>query len=143
MPVYRPGLTTLLAATSLLAAGCDSTTGPQPLTCSSEHPALEIGGSVNGALTTDDPQLGDDTFYDYYSLEVEETSTITLLMTSPDLDSYLALLHADEDVIALDDNSGGILNARIVQTLTRGCFLVMANSFEPQTGSYTLSASVD
>lgn len=141
MRTDRFGLLILLGATAVLAAGCDgSPTGTGALNCTSEHPVLEIGGSVNGALTTDDPQLSDDSFYDFYSLTVEETGTITVRMTSPELDSFLFLLTANDEPIAMDNDSGTDRDAEIARSLARGCYLVMANSWEPQTGSYVLSA---
>lgn len=141
MNVDRFGPLMLLGATAVLVAGCDgSPTGTGPLNCTSEHPVLEIGGSVSGALTTDDPQLADDTFADLYSLVVEEAGTITVGMSSPELDSFLFLLQANQDPIAMDNDSGTDQDAKIVHALSRGCYLVMANSWEPQTGSYTVSA---
>lgn len=141
MRTDRFGLLVLLGATAVLAAGCDdSPTGTGALTCTSDHPALEIGGSVSGALTPDDPQLADDSFYDVYSLTVEEKRTITVRMTSPELDSFLFLLATNEDPIAMDNDGGTDQDAEIAQSLARGCYLVMANSWRPQTGSYTLSA---
>lgn len=144
MPVDRRWVSSILCASAVLAAGCDgSPTETGPLACASDDPVLAIGGSVSGSLETSDPQLADDTFYDSYSLPVEESQNIVLRMTSAELDAFVYLLDAAERPIELNNDGGGGTDAEIRRRLERGCYVVYANSLTPETGAYTVSVAID
>jgi hypothetical protein len=136
----------LTASAALLAAGCSDSTGPA-LTCTSSYEALSVGTSRSGSITSSDLQLGDSTFYDPYTLRVESPGNIRILMSSGEVDSYLLLLDENEErLIVEDDDSGGGINqidALIVQNIARGCYVLYANTLEPETGNYTLTTSRD
>lgn len=147
MPSRPVRLSALLGVTALLSAACtDSPTAPDTLDCESDYPRLALGSSVSGTITDTDTPLQDGTFYDAYSMPVEEDGTVTLRMTSSEVDSFVFLLSSTEQFIAADDDSGGGAggnDAQLVHEVTRACYVVVANTFEPGTGAYTLSASFD
>lgn len=139
----RPWLRPVLCASVLLAGGCGgSPTESGPLECASGRPAISLGGSISGALEITDRQLADGTFYDSYSLTLSQDEEITLLLTSTELDPFLYLLDESSGVIAVDDDAGGGADARVERSLERGCYVLYANSVTPETGAYTLSATV-
>lgn len=147
MPRLPLQLSAILGTAALLSAGCtDSPTGPEPLNCESEYPRLSVGSSISGSITQTDLQLEDGTFYDAYSMPVLEDGTLTLRMTSSEVDAFLFLLTSTEQFVAGDDDSGAGASgndAEIVQAVTRACYVVIANTFEVETGAYMLSASID
>jgi hypothetical protein len=74
----------------------------------------------------------DDTHYTHFwdfDVVAGDTATITMDAASGDLDSFLVLLDANNNVIAYDDDSDGGKNARL------------ANLKFPQTGTYTVAAT--
>ena len=63
-------------------------------------------------------------------------------MRSTAVDAFLWLLSESGAVLAQDDDSGlGVngLDAQITETLSEGCYLVEATTFEGETGAYTLT----
>lgn len=147
MPRPSVQIPAVLATIALLSAACtDSATGPDGLTCDSEYPRLSPGGSVSGTIASTDRPLDDGTFYDAYSMPVDEAGTVTIRMTSSEVDSFLFLLNATEQFLQLDDDSGGGEageDAEIVWEVTRACYVVIANTAVPDSGAYVLSAELD
>jgi hypothetical protein len=97
-----------------------------------------------------DPTSGGTSFIDEYRITLNALDTLTINMRSSNLNTYLYLADRSTScsngcttsiIIAFDDNSGGGVNgtdALISMGLTPGTYLIGANSFDPQTGSYTL-----
>lgn len=134
-------LTALAGSAALLSAACDSPVGFDRFDCESPYPRLDIGRSVNGSITTSDRIAGDGTYYDPYTLYVRESGSVGIEMWSDEVDSYLVLFDEWEDrFIDDDDDSGGDWDAAIYRYLDRGCYVVWANTYEPETGRYTISA---
>lgn len=134
-------LTALVGSAALLGAGCDSPVGFDGFECESPYPRLDIGRSVNGTITTGDRIANDGTYYDPYTLFVRESGRVGIEMWSNEVDSYLVLFDEWEDrLIDDDDDSGGNFDAAIYRYLERGCYVVWANTFETETGRYTISA---
>lgn len=106
--------------------------------------ALAFGATVTGSLSRADCALNDSTFADAWRLTVVDSTTpLRVELASPDFDAYLVLTDLDGELIATDDDAGPGSSARIETTLSRGQYLVWANSYAPgDTGSYTLSAAV-
>jgi serine/threonine protein kinase len=76
-----------------------------------------------------------------YSVPLIAGKTYTIDMTSTDFDSYLRIEKARGESLAVDDDSGGGLNARIVFTPTMGgLHTIIATSFNAGAeGTFTLS----
>lgn len=103
---------------------------------------ISCGQTVNGQIETDDFQLDDGSYFDFYEFTGQNGQTVTIDMKSNAVDPYLFLLDADDNVLAEDDDSGTGNDARIVFTLdeTSDAWAIAANAFDPgSTGPYTLS----
>lgn len=100
---------------------------------------LEVGQTVAGALDDERAAL-------FYALQLREGTVIQVDMArvGGDLDSYLVLLDTAEALIAVDDDSGGSQNARLVFTApSDGTYFIGATRFEfmngQTAGDYLLS----
>lgn len=137
----------LLAGLAALAvAACDGDpTGslPDVFDCSRVS-NYTLGSTVNGSLTTSDCVLPvDDSYVDYYRVEVSSGRTVTITMRSNDIDSYLILFDEDGDVVDFDDDGdpNTQFGSRLDVTLNAGRYYLAANSaFVDETGSYTLDS---
>jgi hypothetical protein len=106
-----------------------------------ECPTLQPGQSVTGTIAP-----GEQNWYAIqltagqpYRLELEGTPTGQGTLDDP----LLRLMDADGQPLAIDDDSGVFLNARIVCTpSSSGLHFISAAGFEGYSGSYRLSASV-
>ncbi|MEO1069491.1 MAG: PPC domain-containing protein, partial [Cyanobacteria bacterium J06638_6] len=97
-----------------------------------------------GRLDNASNALPDGSLYNPYRFEGQAGQTITIDMTSQDIDPYLILLADGREEFSIqDDDSGGGLNARIsVQLPFSGPYLVLANALaEGESGRYQLSLS--
>lgn len=115
-------------------------------TCLSE--SLPLEGVLNSALGTADcrfqdrvPLSSDATLIKPHTVTLEKRGVLTVEMTSPQLDSYLWVLDAENRVIAEDDNLGGGRNARVSVQLNPGVYAVFANTTTVQTGSFEIKAA--
>ena len=113
---------------------------------------LEAGDCMVSDL---DPTSADTSFADEYRLTLSTPATITITMRSNTLDSFLALLGrsttcasgctlAQANFLASDDDSGvGVtgFDSQIVIALNAGSYIIVANSIDPGTGSYSLETS--
>ena len=108
--------------------------------------------SVAGTLANGDCTIqelvggGDDTtFVDIYQVVLPSPGTLTIRQESNVIDSFLVLLDnvVDQNVIATDDDGGVGANSLIVQPLAAGTYIILANSFDPETGPYTLTTTCD
>ena len=109
-----------------------------------EASQLQSGQTASGELSADDPMLSaDGTHYDLWLYEGSKGEEVTVTMRSEDLDAYLIAGFgslSDFSTLSEDDDSGGDLDAEIVITLPEdGMYTILANSYEAETGSYTLS----
>lgn len=74
-----------------------------------------------------------------HALTVEEPIVLDVQMLSYDLDPYLFILDANDDIVGEDDDSAGSLNARLLMPLEPGEYTVWASSFsESGRGDYQL-----
>jgi serine protease Do len=106
--------------------------------------AIALGATVQGQLDDSSNVLPDGSLYNPYRFEGTAGQTVTIEMSSPDLDPYLILVSPDrEDFSVQDDDSGGGLNARIsVQLPFTGSYIVLANALsEGEAGRYQLRVS--
>jgi len=127
------------AAGGLYEIDVRSTLGPRPVFCGTKQ-TVAIGGSVSGTIGfTGCPYDG--AFADLYRIDVPNSATVDLKLTSNDFDAYLVLLDAKGNAVAQDDDSGGGTNARITMQLAPGSYWVVARPSTDFTaaGSYTLT----
>ncbi|WP_026072791.1 trypsin-like peptidase domain-containing protein [Nodosilinea nodulosa] len=121
-------------------AGTATASAPSSRT-NREPAAIALGAVVQGQLDDTSNVLPDGSLYNPYEFEGQAGQTVTIDMSSQDVDSYLILLAPDrEDFSVQDDDSGGSLNARIsVQLPFTGSYLILANTVsEGESGSYQL-----
>lgn len=107
---------------------------------------LTPGESVRASLQEGDCDFGDGTFMDLWFFELAQQTTVTVEMTSSDIDSYLFLLDEEGTVLAQDDNSGGGVDAEVQATLEAGIYWMIANHWPPEAGevipgAYTITLS--
>ena len=144
---FLPGQTYRLAvqATDAIASGFYRldllyAAGGKPAGCA-PLAAIAPGDTVQGALSFTACPYPDDTFADIYQLDLADSASLDLLVSSDDFDAYLLLLDAKGSVIDEDDNSGGGRNALVGHTLDPGTYFVVAKPFSgyTSTGKYTLT----
>lgn len=101
------------------------------------------GELTRGALSFNDPQLPDDTYYDEYAFTGRRGETVVVSMNSDAIDTYLyigTLRYGRYQELARDDDGGGGTNSRVELRLPEdGQYVIRASSLAEQTGPYTLS----
>jgi len=109
--------------------------------CRSQR-SLVSGDSFDAQLNFTACQFTDDTFADFYRLELAETSQVQIGMDSSDFDAYLMVLDAKGNIVAEDDDSAPPTNARLNATLDAGTYLVLAKTYSGYAaGTYHLSVA--
>ena len=105
--------------------------------------AIEIGGSVEGALSEDDSKGESGTAADAYRFSGREGQRVRIDMSSDDFDTYLELFDAGHVSLAEDDDGGPEgTNSRLTFTLpSTGDYFIEARAFTEATGGYALSIS--
>ena len=108
-----------------------------------EAQPIEIGGSVDGALSEDDGKGADGATADTYRFSGREGQRIRIDMNSDEFDTYVELFDASRVSLAEDDDSGPEgTNSRLTFVLPRtGVYFVEARAFTESTGAYSLSIS--
>ena len=114
------GLFTLALATAAVPEGM----GGGSLAVGQEHPGVLLAGAADRFVVT-----------------VEEEAEYVIDMASQDFDSYLELFDADGMEIAADDDSGGMLDARIRTRLAPGEYVIQASAIGDGAGSYRMTFS--
>jgi hypothetical protein len=81
-------------------------------------------------------------FVHYYTLEVGAARTITIRMSSDEIDPRLIVWHRSTgEIVAEDDDGGPGLNARILRSFEAGRYIIGGSSFAAgETGAYTLTS---
>jgi subtilisin family serine protease len=93
---------------------------------------IAINQFIDATLDVGDCALEAGVNRDLYAFSGTAGTPVTILMTSPDFDTFLYLLDPNGRIIAFDDNGGGGTNARIPAS---GSLIL------PLTGSYTILAT--
>jgi hypothetical protein len=107
---------------------------------------LTASGTVNGQTSFTSCVWYDKTFADIYQVNVSTaTQVLTITAQSNDVgfpDTYVILMDSKGNIIGADDNSGGGLNAQLVETLDPGSyFVVVKPAYDPTSvGKYVLSS---
>jgi hypothetical protein len=114
-----------------------------------EATPITLGQTLNAALAATDCELDDGTFIDFYTFNGTSGQAISISQNSAVIDTFLFLLDDAGEVIDSNDDSGDDTNSRIpadagVITLPyTGQYVIGANSFEPETGAYSVSLNSD
>ena len=105
-------------------------------------PAVSIGQTISGELTTSD-SMDDGRYFDLYGLTLDAETAVQIDAASDVIDPYLYLYRADGTLIAQNDDAGdSTFDASIATTLQAGCYRIEVTSyFGEQVGPYTLSAN--
>jgi len=107
---------------------------------------VEVGQTVTGALTSDDPEFPtDSTYYQRWILPVRPNQAFTVDLVSDDFDSYVMLTRGRGEKLVENDDGGGGCNARLVYTATddHPLRVVVNTASRPrrQTGKFTLKVT--
>jgi hypothetical protein len=141
-----------LVAVLALVSGCSGSREapfeptPQPaqpfLNCANVV-TINLGQTVNGALTSGDCTLEDDSFVDFYELRLNSARTVTITLNSSAFDAFLLVFERSSTFpSAWDDDSGSGTNARLQIQLQAGTYIIAANSFHSgETGAYQLTVN--
>ncbi|HKI06723.1 MAG TPA: fibronectin type III domain-containing protein [Thermoanaerobaculia bacterium] len=102
--------------------------------------SISCGQTVSGTLTAQDCQLADDSRIDFWEFQGTSGQTVTVTMTSNQVDSYLFLLNPQSQTAAQNDDGAGGSNARVVYPLNgSGAWAIGANASPNQTGDYSIT----
>lgn len=103
---------------------------------------IEVTHIVSAAITSEDPQLDDGTRFHLWRLLAQPGDSVEITMESSDFDAFLMITRGSEGLRspqALDDDSGGGTNARIVYAVGDAESFIVANTVEPDgSGAYRL-----
>ncbi|TAJ58397.1 PPC domain-containing protein [Brevundimonas sp.] len=104
---------------------------------------IEIGGTIEGALSEGDGKGASGATADAYRFSGREGQRIRIDMSSDEFDTYVELFDAQHASLAEDDDGGPEgTNSRLTFTLPRtGDYFIEARAFTEATGGYVLSLS--
>ena len=103
-------------------------------------PVLAPGEMVQGVLSPDDPQLSDETNGDLYRFMGQAGTSVQASLRSEAFDTYLFLYDSERQVIESSDDEGGGTDSWLsVELPADGSYYLLANSYEPAGGPYTMS----
>ncbi len=105
---------------------------------------IAVGQTRSGSLSGSDPQLGDGSYFDLWTLSVSSPTEVEIRMTSSDFDTYLMLNAGTPgnvgEMLADNDDGDDGTNSQLAGTLQPGNYVIVANSYAGgSTGSYQLS----
>ncbi len=117
----------------------------------------QVGGGVAGALTDDDcalaagrfPHHEGDERVDGYAFRVDDSTAIRIDLEAAGYDAVLALLDADMELLAFNDdripgNPAPDENATVELTVPAGTYVAVATSFfGTDRGSYSLTVATE
>ena len=109
--------------------------------------SLHVGSSASGSLSSSDPAFDDGSHFDEWTYSGEGGESVTVTMTSDDVDPYLVAFLGSSveggEYITEDDDGAGSLNAQITVTLpTTGTYTFAATTFNGgETGDYQMSVT--
>jgi hypothetical protein len=105
---------------------------------------IQVGRTVNGTLSADDPKLASDsTYYQRWILPVTAKQTFTVDLESSDFDAFVMLTRGRGDKLVDNDDGGGGCNARLVYTAQddHPLRIFVNTASKNQSGRYTLRVS--
>lgn len=104
---------------------------------------LQVGASVNGTLTAEDPKIESRGAFHAYRFEAKAGTRYVITMTSEDVDAFVwvaRVVGGLSEELASDDDGGGDTDARLrFRAPAAGSYVIVAQSLEaPAVGSYVL-----
>jgi len=102
--------------------------------------SISCGQTVTGTLSTQDCLLNDDSRIDFWEFQGTSGQTVTITMTSNQVDAYTFLFNPQSQTVAQSDSGGGGTNSRITFPLnSSGAWAIGANGSPNETGGYSLT----
>lgn len=96
--------------------------------------------SVSGTLDANDTKRTDESWYEGWSIDVQQGQRAVFLLKSPDFDTYLTLISPTGRGFNDDDSGGGTDSQIDMMFDEAGSWTVVANTLRPgDSGKYTLS----
>ncbi len=112
------------------------------VTCAELTPS-SLPADVDGSLADGDLQNPESGFYDLHAFELEGSTTVDIDLRSDDFDAYLTLYDGETgEFLAENDDFVGF-DSHITRTLSPGCYIVMASSYDLGLGAYNLTIEED
>lgn len=105
---------------------------------------IQVGQTVTGALSDEDPLLtSDSSYYQRWILPLEPNQTVTVDLESDDFDAYVIVTRGRGDKLGENDDGGGGCHARLVYTASddHPVRLVVNTAGKLQAGRFTLRVS--
>jgi hypothetical protein len=115
-----------------------------------ETAPITLGQTINGNLAAGDCLLDDGTYIDFYSFSATAGQPISISMNSGVFDTYLILfddagnsIYENDDTGTVGTNSRVPIDGGVITLPYTGEYFIGANSYDPDTGSYTVSLNTD
>lgn len=124
-----------------LTIGADETNTSTPVSSSSRDLVnLDLERAVQAALTSEDSLSSDNNYEDIYAFNANTGDTLSINMTSIELDTFLRVITPEGDIIENDDLDGDTSQSEIQVTVREGGrFRIIATSYgAEETGSYRI-----
>ena len=109
-------------------------------------PGRTTNGTLDGSCSTPHYPAGE--YAKYYEFTLDQAATVTMEMTSRNVDSWLALRSGsppgNSEVLEENDDGGGGSDARIERFLDAGTYTIEATMWSGgEAGDFTLTVTVD
>lgn len=143
-------ITGVATGTSVITATSEGRTGTVTVTVTQSPCNISLakpivsGTPITGALAAGDCPWVDNTFTDIYTFTLAASTNVDIRLRSTAFDAYLYTVSrnpAGELVITgeNDDEAMNVSDSRLTGTMPAGVHYILANSFDPATGAYTLT----
>jgi hypothetical protein len=104
-----------------------------------QFPAIRLGQTIAGQLTTADVLRADDTYADGFSYVGRSGERLVITMRSADFDAWAVIDDPNGPLYEWNDDGAGGTDSRLEITLPHdGRYIILANSVSQSTGAYTL-----
>lgn len=124
--------------------GTATTTASRPnLATRTPTPVTIDGSAIRSRLDSSSNVLPDNSYFNAHTFEGRAGQSISIAMSSEQLDSYLLLYGPGQEYLGENDDNGNSRNARLEVTLpNNGTYFIFANSYgASEQGPYELSVS--
>ncbi len=127
--------------TAILLIASHLTAQQQTANLADRSTPISYGDTLTGYLTEADQFLSDGSYYEPFRFAGRAGDTVTIASSSVDFNSFLLLVDSLEDVLASDNDTGGMCDSHLTYVLPEtGRYMIYATSFEPdQEGEFQLS----
>ncbi|MFT4813412.1 MAG: hypothetical protein ACI9WR_000715 [Paracoccaceae bacterium] len=125
---------------SLTIGGDETNTSTSISSSSRDLVNLDLERAVQAELTGEDNLSSDNNYEDIYAFNASTGDTLSINMTSIELDTFLRVITPEGDIIENDDLDGDTSQSEIQVTVREGGrFRITATSYgEEETGSYRI-----